>query len=244
MSWILFLPSLSFSPVMDHNAEINALTNQTENLECSDNSGSLSDTLITPVDNEHTIVAKILSDKNINMGAFTSSIIRAWSPKKRVTSNTLHPNLMAFIFEDKDDAEKILNLSWSFRDLQVVVQKWPDDKALEEINMNICTFWIHAFGIPVCFINLQTAQQIGDTVGKFVKADLQSKAQKWKKSLRIQVQLDIRKPLTSSVLLACLARPKFLIEIRYERLSDFAITVVFWDTKFNHVMPMVLLIWI
>lgn len=221
---------------MDFNAEINALTNQTEDLQCSEAPASLT----TPLANEFTILAKILSDKHINMGAFKSSIIRAWSPKKRVSSNTLQPNLMAFIFEDEADAEKVLNLSWTFRDLQVVVKKWSDDKALEDINMNLCTFWIQVFGIHVRFITPQTAQCIGDNIGKFLKADLHSPTQKWKKYLRIQVQIDTLKPLTSKVLLACLPRPKFLIEISMKDSLTFAITVAIWDTKFNPAMPMVM----
>lgn len=66
--------------------------------------------------------------------------------------------------EDDDDAEKILNLSRTLCDLQDIIRIWPDDKALDEINMNICTFWIQAFGIPVCFINPTTSQLIGETV--------------------------------------------------------------------------------
>lgn len=202
---------------MDSSSDINALTKQALKLDCSEIT-DINDPVLT---NEFTILARVFSDKYINMGALKSTLIKAWSPKKRVVANSIQPNWMAFIFESKEDVDKVLNFSWTFRDLQVIIQEWPDDKAFHEINMNITTFWIQAFGIPVRFTNLQTAQQIGNCVGKFTKADLNISSQKWKKSLRIQVQIDILKPLTSTVLLDCLGRPKFLIEIRYERLSDF-----------------------
>lgn len=57
-------------------------------------------------------------------------------------------------------------------------------------------------------------------MGNFIKADLHSSAQRWKKALTIHVDIDILQPLTSSVLLPCPGRESIPIEIRYERLSD------------------------
>lgn len=157
---------------MDSHDNINALIQQTQSLECSD--------LNT---NECTIIARILSEKPTNLGAFKTTILKAWNPKNRVTTNQLQQNLMAFVFEDPADVDKITNLSWSFRDSQIIIQRWPPDKALHDIDLNKATFWIQAFNIPVCFINLPTAELIGNSVGQFLKTDLNSSSQRWKKSL-------------------------------------------------------------
>lgn len=128
---------------------------------------------------------------------------------------------MAFIFEDKADVDKILNHSWTFRDLQVIVRKWLPDKSLSEVNLNTTSFWIQAFGIPVCFINLESATFIGNSIGLFQKADITSTSHKWKKFLRIKVDINILFPLKSSVMLHCHGRSDVPVEIRYERLTDF-----------------------
>ncbi|KAL3638819.1 hypothetical protein CASFOL_016726 [Castilleja foliolosa] len=170
---------------------------------------------------ENTIIAKIISQKTCNMNAFKDAMIKAWKPNKKTTTNLLEDNTMAFVFDDEEDMEKVLNNAWTFRDHQLVISRWPPDQALAEINLDKVTFWIHAIGVPVSYTNLRNAQVIGDELGRFVKSDMRSVAHKWKKSMRIQVEFDIFKPLKSTLAFSCPSRPGLFIEIRYERLVDF-----------------------
>lgn len=153
--------------------------------------------------------------------------------RKKVTTNQLQQNLVAFVFEDEDDSNKVMNLSWSFRDLQVIVQRWPPDKSLQEIDMNKAFLWIQAFNIPIVLTNHTTAKLIGNVVGKFIKTDLQSSSQRWKKALRIQVEIDISQPLKSFISLPSHGRPNILIELRYERISDFCFKCGILGHKFQ-----------
>lgn len=121
---------------------------------------------------------------------------------------------MAFVFEDENDQIKILNLSWSFRDLQILVQSWPPDKSLQEIDLNTTTYWIQAYNIHVCLINNENATAIGNQIGRFIKTEHQAPGQRWKKFVRVQVQVDILKPLSTIALLPCKDRPNILIEVR------------------------------
>lgn len=216
LSLLLLFLCVLFLPVMDLQPEVNALIEHTTNLQCF----AESDTT-TPLDNEFTLVARILTDKTINLGAFKTTILKAWNPKKRVTTNILQNNLMAFIFEYENDINKIFNHSWAFRDLQIIVRKWPPDLSLNEINLDRAYFWIQALNIPVCFINLNTAKLIENNVGTFLKSDLNSPSPKWKKALRIMVEIDLHQPLQSSLQIPCHGRPNLLVELRYECLADF-----------------------
>lgn len=214
---------------MDNQTLINTLIQDTQSLECTDT---------TPepqphFDKEYTIIAKILSEKPINMNAFKSTILKAWNPKKRVIGNLLETNIMAFVFEDENDQIKILNLSWFFRDLQILVQSWPPDKSLQEIDLNTTTYWIQAYNILVCLINNENATAIGNQIGRFIKTEHQAPGQRWKKFVRVQVQVDILKPLFTISLLPCKDRPNILIEVRYERLSGICYNCGFWVTNFN-----------
>lgn len=202
---------------MNFSPEVNALVQHTQLLECKEDINAPNQLL----ESEQTVIARILTDKLINMGSFKTTILKAWNPKKKVSVNLLQTNTMAFVLEDEADITKILSHSWTFRDCQVIVRKWPPDLSLSEVNLNITSFWVQAFDIPVCFINNDTAKFIGKSIGVFLKADLTSSSHKWKKFLRIQVDLNILEPLKSSVLLPCHGRSDFLIEIRYERLTDF-----------------------
>ncbi|KAL3636637.1 hypothetical protein CASFOL_018936 [Castilleja foliolosa] len=170
--------------------------------------------------NEITLIAKILTQKITNLNAFKAAILRAWNPSGKVLTNTLHTNTMAFIFDKEDDIHKVLNSTWTYRDQHIVIARWPPDKSLPEITLDKILFWVHIFGIPVCYANLNTAQAIGGMLGTFVKSDINSNTQRWKKSIRVQVEIDINKPLISSMVLYCNSRNRFLTEIRYERSAD------------------------
>ncbi|KAL3647079.1 hypothetical protein CASFOL_008047 [Castilleja foliolosa] len=193
--------------------DLSAMSIETQPLECT-----VPD--LTNEEKETTLIAKILTHKTINMNAFKSTIIKAWNPDNKISTNLLADNTMAFVFESIQDLEKVCNASWTFRDHQVIIARWPPDKAHADIDLDKTSLWVHAIGVPVAFINANNARAIGNTLGRFIKADLHSPAQKWKKSLRLQIEIDIAKPLASSLIFSIAGRAKISIEIRYERISD------------------------
>lgn len=101
-------------------------------------------------------------------------MVKACNPKGKFQKNPRHQNSMAFIFENQADVQKILNQSWSFHDSQIIIQHWPPDKALTEVDMTKIHLWIQAHNLPVNLMNIQTATSIGNHLGKFLKADLKS----------------------------------------------------------------------
>lgn len=202
---------------LPNSTSINNLISQTAGLQCTDYTENPSDSL----NEEHTIIAQILTSKTINMNAFRSTMVKAWNPKGKFLTNQLQQNSMAFIFESQNDFQKITNLSWCFRESQVIINHWPPDKALHEIDMTKNTFWIQATNLPACLINNQTASFIGNIVGEFIKTDNLTSSHKWKRSLRIKVHVDITKPLQDHVDIPRQGTTNLLTEIRYERLAEF-----------------------
>ncbi|KAL3631371.1 hypothetical protein CASFOL_024355 [Castilleja foliolosa] len=170
---------------------------------------------------EFTVIARIIAPKPLNLNAFKATMIKAWSIIGKVSTNQLDDNKMAFVFAEEKDLSKVLNNTWTFRDHQTVITWWPPDKAHTDVNLEKARFWVHFFGIPVNFINKENAEAIGNEIGTFIRSDLHSPAQKWRKSLRMQIDLDIHKPLRSTINFACNGGKQILVEVRYERLIDF-----------------------
>lgn len=189
----------NFSPTNDptnNNNLLDDLILNTNLLQCSD--ATINETPV-PMENEFSIIAKLQSDKPTNMTAFKALLLKAWRPKKKSLTNHLQQNTFVCIFEDETDMNRVLNLSWTFRDAQVVLQKWPPNKSLSEIDLTKTSFWVHVFNLPVIFMNPSTASIIGNMIGNFIKSEPPSSAQRWKKSLRFQVEIDITKPLTDQI---------------------------------------------
>ncbi|KAL3614937.1 hypothetical protein CASFOL_040598 [Castilleja foliolosa] len=180
-------------------------------------------TLTLPNDSEkeYSLIARVLSPKTINLNAFKISILKAWSLTGYVSTNKLGDNTLAFVFDKKEDIFRILNSTWTFRDSHIAITRWPPDKALADMDLTKILFWVQAYGLPVNYTNLEAAKNIGEVLGKFIKADLNSTNAKWKRSLRLQVELDTNRKLQSSMVISVNGKSKLMIEIRYERLTDF-----------------------
>ncbi|KAL3613216.1 hypothetical protein CASFOL_042907 [Castilleja foliolosa] len=172
-------------------------------------------------ENEITIITKILAPKPLNLNALKTTMLKAWNITGKVATNQLGDNKMAFIFSEKKDMDKVLNNAWTFRDHQTALAWWPPDKAPDEVDLETAYFWVNIFGIPVSYINAPNIEMIGNEIGSIVKTDLSSPNQKWKRSVKIQLGIDINKPLLDTLEFACNDGKKLLLEIRYERLIDF-----------------------
>ncbi|KAL3626525.1 hypothetical protein CASFOL_030074 [Castilleja foliolosa] len=150
--------------------------------------------------------------------------------------------MAAFVFEEQSDTARILNSTWTFRDHHIAIAHWPPDKSLPEINLSKIKFWIQAIGLPISYTNHDTAKLIGDSIGSFVKADLASSSARWKKALRIQIEVDLFQKLHSAISISVKGKSKIIAEIRYERLTEFCYhcglighRIIICDEAINHI---------
>ncbi|KAG8367670.1 hypothetical protein BUALT_Bualt16G0097100 [Buddleja alternifolia] len=139
-----------------------------------------------------TLVGKVISEKYFNVGAVKNTLLKAWNWRNRVDRGNL-----------------------------VVLKHRDLDKLVKDIDLDSATFWIQASNLPARFMTPMSAKQIGNLVGRFIKTDMVSESQRWRKALRIRVEIDICKPLKDSILFHAKSSANFLVEIQYERLSDF-----------------------
>ncbi|PIN18050.1 hypothetical protein CDL12_09284 [Handroanthus impetiginosus] len=77
-----------------------------------------------------TLVAKIHTNKHINLNVAKTTLCNAWNLKGNIHVNEMVENTMAFIFDNEADLEKVLKQApWNFRRSLVVITKWPEDKS-------------------------------------------------------------------------------------------------------------------
>ncbi|KAL0404009.1 UNVERIFIED_CONTAM: hypothetical protein Sradi_2041700 [Sesamum radiatum] len=71
------------------------------------------------------------------------------------------------------------------------------------------------------FVNKKTTEKIGNVIRKFVDVDLATEGHKWRKALRVRVEIAVSEPLKDHVSIIYQGNKTFVLEIRYERLGDF-----------------------
>ncbi|KAG8388292.1 hypothetical protein BUALT_Bualt02G0110400 [Buddleja alternifolia] len=178
---------------METQDPINELIAQTSDLKCPDEPIPTMSHSKKPT-NQFTLIAKVITDRDLNSYAIRNTLLKAWGIGNSISVKTLETNTLAFIF----------------------------DKEEQKIDLSKTMMWIQAYNLPVIYTNQENAELIGNSVGTYIKADLAKDTMKWKKTLRIRIEVeDINRPLKDKISLRCSDDKVILVEIRYEKLGDF-----------------------
>ncbi|KAK2998374.1 hypothetical protein RJ639_022626 [Escallonia herrerae] len=199
------------------------LINKTSSLHCVDLDDLIADDTSAPKEYELTLLAKIISSKQPNPKVVHSILQKAWNPSKGMKLQSHQNNIYSITFSHEWDRNRILaSRPWSIMSSHVVVRDWPPHLNLEEIDFSKSSFWIHVTGLPPNLMTKQNAKRIGSKIDKVMEVDFTAEGNlAWLRFLRIQVQININKPLHTGFYRNKDPNQAVWIRVQYERLPDF-----------------------
>ncbi|KAL0437442.1 UNVERIFIED_CONTAM: hypothetical protein Sradi_0452100 [Sesamum radiatum] len=205
---------------METNDLVDCLVDKTHCLEVSNDENPPTETLNSSA--HFPIVAKILCEKPLNNNAVKTTLAKAWGISPRTHINVVSQSTLVFLLDSEEDRRRIWRQSpWSFRAHLVVSQPWLPEEALDEVNLTRFQIWAQVIGLPVILVNKKTAQSVGNMIGKFICTDLSTESHRWRRALRIRIELSIEDSLKDHVIFKAPENRDLVLELRYERLSDF-----------------------
>lgn len=146
------------------------------------------------IDVECCLVGRILSRKPINIEAFERTMSGAWELTGGMQIQKLNETELLFKFEYALEKQRVMWRSpWSFDRNLVILRSIKKGQGIGEVDLNQCNFWVQVHDLPFAGMNRAMAKLIGDTVGTFVRLDIDEKNPRT--IMRIRVLLDITKPL-------------------------------------------------
>jgi hypothetical protein len=102
------------------------------------------------------------------------------------------------------------------------LKPWSPDLALDEVNLNLCSFWVQVHGLPGQNMAAVNAVIIAQRLGKVLAVDHHdAKGLICQPFLRFRVELDATQPLLPGFHLPRSGRDPLWISYRYERLGDY-----------------------
>lgn len=94
---------------------------------------------------------------------------------------------------DEGIADRILSqFPWAVMKQNILVKRWPEELALEDIHMELVPFWIQIKRIPLRLTSEANLHRLVIKVGEFIKFEDPSKAQGF---LRVRVVINTLNPL-------------------------------------------------
>ncbi|KAA3453419.1 reverse transcriptase [Gossypium australe] len=174
---------------------------------------------------ELTVVVKLLG-RNIGYGALSNRINGLWSPSKPFHLMDIENGYYLAKFHSIDDYSKVLTQGpWMVYGQYLTVQPWTKEFTPLQPYPSVVLAWIRLPGLPGFLYKKKILEEIGKTIGKVVRLDLNTDSRTRGRFARMAVYINLDKPLTGQVLVNGMKQ-----KVEYEALP----TICFSCGKYGH----------
>lgn len=110
---------------------------------------------------------------------------------------------------------------WSIRGGHLVLKPWNPSLTWQEIPFTSSAFWVQVHGLPDLWRSLNNLWLLEGKAGNVIVVDLDGEGGgSWKRFIRIQVEIELNRPLIPSIFLPRHNLPHLWISLIYEKLVD------------------------
>ncbi|XP_074366501.1 uncharacterized protein LOC141707310 [Apium graveolens] len=174
---------------------------------------------------ELCLVGRFLTEKNLNSRAMKSKLVDVWRPTRGISIKDLKDGAFLFQFYHVDDMQWVVNGGpWAFDGSMLVTSTIPKGEDPLKVPLYNLSFWIQLHGLPTGFMTEVVGRQHGNFFGSFLAYDPNNNTSIWRESMRIRIQVDVRKPLKRKKKICKRDGSKCIVNCKYERLGDFCFT--------------------
>ncbi|XP_021736450.1 uncharacterized protein LOC110703000 [Chenopodium quinoa] len=140
-----------------------------------------------------------------------------WAPIEGLIIRTLSPNLYAFQFFYWRDKEKVFNgRSWCWDNNLIVLNEVHGDEQPEQVNLQLSPFWVRVCKLPFNCRSDEYVKALVTGLGELI--ELEPDALGLNRYRRVQVLIDVDKPLRRYQRVGDKGGNEIKIEFKYERL--------------------------
>nr|POE57305.1 uncharacterized protein CFP56_35163 [Quercus suber] len=179
---------------------------------------------------EYVLAAKFLTRRALNVEAIGRTFKPLWRAKKEFKVREAGDHILLFVFELESDAERVLaNEPWTFDKHVVLLQRFDGSTPARYLRFTKLKIWVQIHGLPMRMLDSETAIEIGETLGQVTPCENLCE-QVGGDFLRIQVEIDVSKPLCRGRRIALDETEEIWISFKYEKLPNFC----YWCGLISH----------
>ncbi|VAI04583.1 unnamed protein product [Triticum turgidum subsp. durum] len=141
-------------------------------------------------------VGKLFAERPARAEHVGRTLGGVWSPLFGVDCKDLGRNRFLFIFQQKADKEKALDVGpWRFNNDLLVMEDFVPSRTIDEYEFKTIPIWVRAYGIPIGMMNRETGDLVGEQIGEVIDVDPDVNGDSMGAFMRIKVKLDITIPI-------------------------------------------------
>ncbi|MBA0835848.1 hypothetical protein Goarm_008102, partial [Gossypium armourianum] len=141
-------------------------------------------------------VGMFLTSSVVSFQAMRLTLANFWHPIERVSISNLGNKRFLFQFYFEVDVDKVeKNGSWNFISHLLVLHRLKEEEDPLSVQLNWVDFWMLIHDLPLGFMSEAVARQLGSFIGVFLEYDASTTQLGYKRIMRLNVRIDVRKPL-------------------------------------------------
>ncbi|XP_019166512.1 PREDICTED: uncharacterized protein LOC109162247 [Ipomoea nil] len=168
------------------------------------------------------LVGRFLTRRMVNIEFMQQVMAEVWQPVSGVQVSELQPNLFMFVFYHQTDMQRVIDEGpWSFDNHTLVCRPVMEGVLLVDVVLDSVDMWVQVHGLPMGYTSVVIQEQVGNFLGRFVKADERFDDRPWKAFYRIRVSILVAKLLCRCMKFAKRDNTWCWVSFKYERLHTF-----------------------
>ncbi|KAK7840314.1 hypothetical protein CFP56_016832 [Quercus suber] len=168
------------------------------------------------------LIGKFCTKRRVNLESVARILKSVWKMKNNFEVSDLGENKVMFLFQTKDDMDRVLFLcSWSFDKYLLILHKLKYGEAVKDVKFNRTPFWVQVHGLPTMCQTKAVGMSIGATLGEVEKVDANETGFYLGSFLRIRVIMDVSMPLCRGRKIRLGEYGLKWVEFKHERLPIF-----------------------
>ncbi|XP_074360805.1 uncharacterized protein LOC141701064 [Apium graveolens] len=166
------------------------------------------------VSNSEVVVQKQIAMRNV--------MVYLWRPKEGMEVHDMEDSRYSFVLYHKMDVQKIVDGGpWSFEQAMLVLHELAPTEDPSKVKLQYADIWVQIYDIPRGFLSENILRSVGDSMGKYIRAESKTFEGAWKPFVRIRVSMNIEKPLKRRLRIKREGDSWSWLNFKYERLGTF-----------------------
>ncbi|XP_042939395.1 uncharacterized protein LOC122274420 [Carya illinoinensis] len=145
---------------------------------------------------QRSLLGKICSSRIISREVLEATLAKIWRLSKAVKLTEVCSNVFVLSFETIADKERVWSgRPWLFDNQLLVLKDFEGFTPINRVKFDSGSFWMRVHDLPLSCMTKVKVAQICSSVGKVEDVEMQEDGSGWGNFLRIQVHLDLTKPI-------------------------------------------------
>ncbi|KAL8127313.1 hypothetical protein AgCh_014288 [Apium graveolens] len=180
------------------------------------------DQLFYGYDAKLCVVARFISDGRVDFQAMQQTLVALRKSGMGIYIKDLEANLFLFQFYHEVDIKRIMEgCPWSFNMRALIMARMKEGDNHRNVDLNKMDIWVQIYDLKAELMTERILKQVGNYIGTYVSSCPSNFVGVWRDYLRVQVSIDVPKPLKKRMKVRKSGEEWDGINFKYENVLPF-----------------------